>query len=104
MLREFRVPATVFLATAYLDSPAPFPFDSWGLAHRDALLPTAYRPMTTQQCRELAADGLIDLGAHTHTHCNYRGSPASFRKDLQISADCLHAWEVKKSCFHFPLA
>ena len=29
ILREHGVPATIFLATAYLDSPDPFPFDDW---------------------------------------------------------------------------
>ncbi|MDA1016271.1 MAG: polysaccharide deacetylase family protein, partial [Planctomycetota bacterium] len=30
VLRELNVPATVFLATAYLGSEQPFPFDHWG--------------------------------------------------------------------------
>ncbi len=28
VLQELRIPATVFLNTAYLDSPEPFPFDT----------------------------------------------------------------------------
>ena len=30
VLRELRIPATVFLASAYLDQHEPFPFDHWG--------------------------------------------------------------------------
>ena len=94
VLREFRVPATIFLATAYLDSTAPFPFDTWGLDHRDALPPAAYRPLTIEQCREMPDSGLIDLGAHTHTHRDMRGRPERFREDVQISVDFLRTRSV----------
>ena len=33
LLREFGLPATVFVNTAYLDSRDPMPFDHWGLAN-----------------------------------------------------------------------
>src|SRR5436190_18450008 len=36
VLRELGIPATVFVCTAYLDSAAPFPFDTWGLAYQGA--------------------------------------------------------------------
>jgi len=103
VLREFRVPATIFLATAYLDSKAPFPFDTWGLDHRDALPPTSFRPLTIQQCHEMHASGLIDLGAHTHTHRDMRGRPECFREDLQISVDFLRAtFGLTDVMFAFP--
>src|SRR3954447_18427452 len=52
-LRELGVPATAFLATAFLDSGAPFPFDAWGTAQAGRVPPEAYLPLTTQQCRHM---------------------------------------------------
>jgi peptidoglycan/xylan/chitin deacetylase (PgdA/CDA1 family) len=103
VLREFRVPATIFLATAYLGSTAPFPFDTWGLKHRDALPADAYRPLSIEQCREMADGGLIELGAHTHTHRDLRGRPDAFREDVQISVDVLRStFGASEVMFAFP--
>ena len=103
ILREFHVPATVFLATAYLDGTAPFPFDAWGRNHRDTLPPASYRPLTVDQCREMLDSGLIDLGAHTHTHRDMRGRPNLFREDLQISVDSLRTtFALTDVMFAFP--
>ena len=103
VLREFHVPATIFLATAYLDSTCAFPFDAWGLNYRDALPPATFRPLTVEQCREMADGGLIDLGAHTHTHRDLRGRPDAFREDLQISVDFLRTtFGLSDVMFAFP--
>src|SRR5262249_52723566 len=83
ILRELGVPATVFVATAYLDSPAPFPFDDWpGAGSAD---PETWRPMTTEQARHLLRGGLVDLGSHTHCHEPFHGRPAAFAEDLRAS-------------------
>ncbi len=103
VLREFHVPATVFLATAYLGSRKPFPFDTWGLNYCEALPPAAFRPLTVEQCRELVDSGLIDLGAHTHTHRDLRGRPECFREDLQTSVDFLRTtFGLSNVMFAFP--
>ncbi|MGO9115135.1 MAG: polysaccharide deacetylase family protein [Thermoguttaceae bacterium] len=103
VLREFHVPATVFVTTAYLGGMAPFPFDTWGLAHREALPPATYRPLTIEQCHEMVDSGLIDLGAHTHTHRDMRGRPDCFREDLQISVDFLRTkFGLTDVMFAFP--
>ena len=82
VLCRLGVPATVFLATAFLDREAPFPFDDWPAAGSDRVPPDAWRPLTTAQCREMAAGGLVELGAHTHTHGDFRGQPAALAQDL----------------------
>lgn len=103
ILQELRVPATVFLATAYLNSARPFPFDTWGLDHQDALPPASFRPLTVEQCREMVASGLIDLGAHTHTHRDSRGWPERFQEDVQISVDFVRAtFGLTDVMFAFP--
>jgi peptidoglycan/xylan/chitin deacetylase (PgdA/CDA1 family) len=103
VLRELRVPATIFVATGYLDGTTPFPFDAWGLAHGKSLPPAAYRPLTVVQCREMLDSGLIDIGAHTHTHRDMRGRPEEFCRDVRISADFLRAtFTLSDVMFAFP--
>ncbi len=86
-LRELHLPATVFLATGYLDSEAPFPWDAWANRHRDRLPTKAYRPLSLAECREMAADGLVEMGAHTSTHQDFRGRPQEFLQDLRESVE-----------------
>ncbi|MCA9141703.1 MAG: glycosyltransferase [Planctomycetaceae bacterium] len=89
ILRELNIPATIFLATAYLDSTDPFPFDHWGLSHFRTVPPSSYRAMTLAQCREMAASGLIEFGAHTHTHEDFRDRADDFRSDLETNISTL---------------
>jgi peptidoglycan/xylan/chitin deacetylase (PgdA/CDA1 family) len=103
VLREYHVPATLFVSTAYLDSQGPFPFDPWGARYRDIAPPETYRPLTSAQCREMADEGLVELGAHTHTHADCRGAPEKFREDVQTSVDILRArFGLKEVTFAFP--
>ena len=87
VLRELNLPATIFLATGYLDSEAPFPWDTWANEHRDRLPPKAYRPLSLAECREMAADSRVEMGAHTTTHQDFRGRPQEFLKDLRESVE-----------------
>ena len=82
VLRRLEVPATVFVATAFLDSQEPFPFDDWGRRHRGQAPPVAWQPLGWSQCREMEASGLVEIGSHTHTHRNFRGRPEAFAADL----------------------
>jgi peptidoglycan/xylan/chitin deacetylase (PgdA/CDA1 family) len=103
VLEALRLPATVFLSTSYLDSDDPFPFDPWGMAHARRAPATMYCPLRASQCREMMASGLIDLGAHTHTHQDFRGRPAEFQRDVQISVDVLRSsFGVRDVTFAFP--
>jgi peptidoglycan/xylan/chitin deacetylase (PgdA/CDA1 family) len=103
VLRDLRVPATIFVNTAFLDSAAPFPFDKWGLTHRHDAPPDAYLPLTAAQCREMHASGLIDLGAHTHTHQDFRGRPDAFQRDLQTCVELIReSFGIRDATFAFP--
>jgi peptidoglycan/xylan/chitin deacetylase (PgdA/CDA1 family) len=82
ILRKLQVPATVFLPTAYLDQPDPFPFDQWALAYRNYISPESYRPMRWDQCLSELGSELFHWGAHTHTHQDFRGRTAEFFQDL----------------------
>jgi glycosyltransferase involved in cell wall biosynthesis/peptidoglycan/xylan/chitin deacetylase (PgdA/CDA1 family) len=102
ILQQFRVPATVFASTAYLDEPV-FPFDSWGQAHRDRVPAEVYRPLTTAQCLQMIRSGLVELGLHTHTHQDFRHRAEEFGEDLRASAGILLSrFGQRKPMFAFP--
>jgi peptidoglycan/xylan/chitin deacetylase (PgdA/CDA1 family) len=103
ILRELQIPATVFVATAYLDAEWPFPFDDWSANVRPEVHPLSWRPLSTRECAEMIADGLIDLGTHTHWHADFRGRPALLYRDLLTSLAVLRArFGVKDATFAFP--
>ena len=92
VLAELQVPATIFLATHYLDSTRPFPFDDWLATGTPQVPPESWRPLTTPECEQLLASGWIELGAHTHRHELYLGRADEFREDL---GQCLEVLERK---------
>jgi glycosyltransferase involved in cell wall biosynthesis/peptidoglycan/xylan/chitin deacetylase (PgdA/CDA1 family) len=103
VMREFNLPATIFLNTAYLDSEEPMPFDYWGIAHAKVASPNAYRSLTVAQCREMADSGLIDLGSHSHTHQDFRGRPEALEQDVRLSLARLKSlFEKVDITFAFP--
>lgn len=93
ILRELSVPATIFLATAYLDSPSPFPSDDWSAAGSSAVPAISWKPLSTAHCLEMQQEGLIELGCHTHTHADFRNRPEALKEDL------LHSRRILKSRF-----
>ena len=103
VLERLNVPATLFLATAYLDSPDPFPMDNWELAGSGSVPAACWRPLTTEHCREMQASGLIELGAHTHTHRDFRERPEVFAEDLRrCLAELRNLFGMEDATFAFP--
>ncbi|MDZ4685322.1 MAG: polysaccharide deacetylase family protein [Planctomycetaceae bacterium] len=102
VLQSLAIPATIFLATGYLDSDEPFPFDSW-TSKGDGRCRDAWAPLRADQCRTAVASGLIELGCHTHTHQVFGDRPASFEEDLHKSLACLHReFGIDQPAFSFP--
>lgn len=103
VLRELRIPATVFINTAYVDTDAPFPFDAWGMAHRDRVPIETYRPLSWAQCLEMADDPLVEFAAHTHTHQDFRNRAEAFALDLETSVEIVRRrFSQQDVMFAFP--
>lgn len=103
ILRELKVHATIFLATKYLDTNEPFPFDDWPAAGSDRVPPSAWRPLSTGQCRKMLESGVIELGAHTHTHRHFLGRGGEFVNDMRLCLDMLRdRLGVERPAFSFP--
>lgn len=103
ILTRLGVPATVFVATAYLDSEQPFPSDDWEGAGQPGVPREAWRPLSSEECLRLAASGLVELGAHTHTHADFRGRPEALVADLRENLAVLREqFGVDEPLFAFP--
>lgn len=82
VLREMKIPATCFISTAFVDTTQPFLFDPWAREHRGRIPTDTWKPITSQHLTEMMDTGLVELGAHTHTHQDFRDSPEAFATDL----------------------
>ena len=103
ILRELNVPATLFLATAFLGGREPLPYDDWTAAGTGLAPAESWRPLSLAQCDALAEEGLVELGCHTHRHENFAGRPAAFRRDLEQSLAVLRErFGVEEATFAFP--
>jgi peptidoglycan/xylan/chitin deacetylase (PgdA/CDA1 family) len=102
VLKKLQLPATIFLATAYLDSKDPLPFDDWAQAN-SAASPESWRPLNYQQCDAMLASGVISLGAHTHTHADFRHAKEAFEADLAACCQVLrNRFGISRPAVTFP--
>jgi peptidoglycan/xylan/chitin deacetylase (PgdA/CDA1 family) len=102
ILSELEIPATFFVATAYIGSDEPFPFDGWAKTRRDGIDRHAWLPISKNSLATLSKMSPMSLGSHTHTHQDFRGRDADFERDLQTSLEALRAYEVEKPALAFP--
>lgn len=103
VLQKLKIPATLFLATAYLDSNEPFPFDDWSAKGAPDVPGSSWLPISTRQCREMQDSGLIELAAHTHTHSDFRDRPDALRNDLHQCVEVMATrFGVERPNFAFP--
>lgn len=64
VLVTYHLPATVYLTTAPVEAGGPFPFER-GLPSE-----VRGRPLQWEHAAAMQRSGLIDIGAHTHSHPN----------------------------------
>lgn len=103
ILQELNIPATIFLATAYLGQQHPFPFDDWDALKQPSPPQSGWRPLSPRQCKQMLDCGLIDIGTHTHTHQDFRNRIDDFVADLLVSIDLLReTFGIENPAFSFP--
>jgi peptidoglycan/xylan/chitin deacetylase (PgdA/CDA1 family) len=75
VLERHRIPATVYVATRYIEEQRPFDFGAFAR--------TGDRPMplTWAQLREMAGSGLVGVGGHTHNHVNVTQTDAATARE-----------------------
>lgn len=64
ILAAFRFPATIYLSTSCIETGQPFPF-KYGTPSE-----SRGRPLRWEQAALMQESGLIEIGAHTHSHRN----------------------------------
>ncbi len=103
VLRDLGIPATLFINTIYMDRDEPFSFDEWGVEYVDLAPSESFRPLSWAQCQALHDSGLMQFGAHTHTHQDFRGRPNDFVDDLRKSVDIVRErFDCESVPFAFP--
>lgn len=88
-LAELRVPATLFLATGFLDGEVQAPIRRGAGTGEEPL------PLTWEQVREMVASGLVTVGSHSHTHRDFdtltrEGAEDEARRSRHILEDRLN--------------
>jgi peptidoglycan/xylan/chitin deacetylase (PgdA/CDA1 family) len=90
LLERYRIPATLFVATRYVDSEEPFPFDHWGLKNRSRIPSIAWRPITWAELGECLNSGLVSVGSHSHNHHNAIDlGPEQLEEEAVVSRESL---------------
>ena len=99
ILRSLGIPSSVFVASAHVGRDR-LAFDDW--AARDRAPVHATRSATRAELAALVGDGLVEVGAHTHTHGDFRGRPDAFEADLRENVAWLAELGVERPLFAFP--
>ncbi len=103
IMRKLGVPATIFTNTAFIDQDMAMPFDLWGMKNANKAPSSWYRAMSTSQLIDLCSDPLFEVGAHTHTHRDFRNRNTAFKKDLFMNLQVLKDdFGIEKPSFAFP--
>lgn len=83
LIRRHQIPVTVYLPAAYIEAQRPFDFGVF------ATMEPRPMPMTWEQAREMAASGLVTIGAHTNTHADFSITPAPEARREMEACDAL---------------
>ena len=92
LLLRYNLPATLSIATGYVGSRAPAPFDSWALKNVERIAPQVWRILNWKEIEECVSSGLVTLAAHSHLHL--RGdncTPSELKEEVYVSADILRS-------------
>jgi peptidoglycan/xylan/chitin deacetylase (PgdA/CDA1 family) len=87
VLERFGIPATLYVATDFVDRGVDFP--------------SSGRPLSWGALRDTAASGLVTVGSHTHTHALLDRLPAAAVADELDRADALLGEHLGGAVRHF---
>ena len=102
VLSQHGVRATVFLASRFIGNEAVFSFDPWDAIHHSEVPEGVCKPLSWEECHEMADGGLVSFGSHTHTHGDFRGAPESFETDLRASLEVMGSHGFRTDMLSFP--
>lgn len=103
ILADLGIPATLFVNTAFLDLDGPFPIDTFKDRYGPEVPVEHYRPLRTVELEKVIANGIIEVGAHSHTHDNFAARPERFEHDVEQNLLILREdFGLAKIAFAFP--
>jgi peptidoglycan/xylan/chitin deacetylase (PgdA/CDA1 family) len=102
ILKKYKYPATIFLATDYIDSVEIFPWFK-GISKNHAHIEKYWKPLTWQEIKKMSNEN-IDIGSHTSSHTNIRKLKVeTFEKEIKKSKQIIEKKINKNVClFSYP--
>jgi peptidoglycan/xylan/chitin deacetylase (PgdA/CDA1 family) len=90
ILERYRIPATFFVAAAYVGSRDPMPFDRWGRLNCGRVGAESWRAAGWRELERAIHGGLITIGSHSFRHLEARDCGAAhLREEAERSRDTL---------------
>jgi peptidoglycan/xylan/chitin deacetylase (PgdA/CDA1 family) len=92
ILERFHIPATFFVAAAYVGSRDPLPFDRWGRLNCGRVSAESWRAARWRELERAIRGGLITIGSHSFRHLEARDCSADhLHEEAERSRDTLRA-------------
>jgi peptidoglycan/xylan/chitin deacetylase (PgdA/CDA1 family) len=92
ILERYRIPATFFVAAAYVGTRDPMPFDRWGRLNCGRVGVESWRAAGWRELERAIRGGLITIGSHSFRHLEARDcGTAHLREEAERSRDTLRA-------------
>lgn len=90
ILERYHIPATFFVAAAYVGSRDPMPFDRWGRLNCGHVGAESWRAAGWRELERAIRGGLITIGSHSFRHLEGRECAAGhLREEAERSRDML---------------
>jgi peptidoglycan/xylan/chitin deacetylase (PgdA/CDA1 family) len=92
ILERYHIPATFFVAAAYVGSREPMPFDRWGRLNCGRVGAESWRAAGWRELERAIRGGLITIGSHSYRHLEARDCGAEhLHEEAERSRDTLRA-------------